>query len=78
MIGYHTLSVGWDHSRLILISDSSSDSLARLFHLQELEKLKKSEKSEPILLRMCLRKYRLSIPVPKGDDSLRLPQVLPP
>ncbi len=50
--------------------------LPRLFHLQELKKLEelkelgKLKKLEPILLRMCLRKYRLSIPVPKGDSSL--------
>ena len=44
--------------------------LPRLFHLQELKKLEELKELEPILLRMCLRKYRLSIPVPKGDSSL--------
>ena len=47
--------------------------LPRLFHLQELKKLEELKELEPILLRMCLRKYRLLIPVPKGDGSLRLP-----
>ena len=75
MIGYHALSIGWDHSRFILTPDDFSDSLTRFFHLQELEKLKKLEQ---IRLRMCLRKYRFSIPVPKGDDSLWFPQVLLP
>lgn len=45
--------------------------LPRLFHLQEsLKKLEELKELEPIFLRMCLRKYRISIPVPKGDNSL--------